>query len=119
MSGDHFCTTTKNLSLLFGICLGIVEKAKSQRYAENMKALKEIGIRKAVKFVCLTIVMILYKMMVLPQLRVFYIRVLGAEVGKNAIIHNVGFFKKVKYGGGDNLIPFTDLAATFFEWTSD
>ena len=25
---------------------------------------------------------------------------------------NEGFFKKVKYGGGDNLIPFTDLAAT-------
>ena len=27
-------------------------------------------------------------------------------------IEEKGFFKKVKYGGGDNLIPFTDLAAT-------
>ena len=65
----------------------VEKKAKPQIQVQKMKALKEIGIRKAIKFAFLTILTIIYKIMVFPQLRVFYMRVLGAKIGKNVIIH--------------------------------
>ena len=57
-----------------------------------MKALREIGIKKAFKFGFVTILMVFYKAMIFPQLRVLYLRMLGAKIGKNVIIHNVNFF---------------------------
>ena len=61
-------------------------------------ALKEIGIRKALKFGFFTILMMAYKMMAFPQLRVLYLRVLGAKIGRNVIIHNVKFFNYYRTG---------------------
>ena len=61
-------------------------------------ALKEIGIRKTLKFGFVTILMIFYKMMIFPQLRVFYLRILGAKIGKNVIIHNADFFNYYRTG---------------------
>jgi len=85
-----------------------------------MKALLEIGIKKAFKFGFVTILMIFYKIMIFPQLRAFYLRMLGAKIGKNVIIHNVIFFnyyrkgfKGIKIGnncfiGDDSLIDLAD-----------
>jgi putative colanic acid biosynthesis acetyltransferase WcaF len=63
-----------------------------------MKALKEIGIRKAIKFGILTLGMIFYKMMIYPQMRVIFLKILGAKIGKNVIIHNVKFFNYYRKG---------------------
>ncbi len=65
-----------------------------------MKSLREIGIGKAFKFGCLTILMILYKAMIFPQLRVVYLRLLGARIGRNVIIHNARFFNHYRRGFG-------------------
>lgn len=85
-----------------------------------MKALREIGIRRALKFGFGTILMILYKTMIFPQLRAFYLRMLGAKIGKNVIIHNVKFFNYYRTGfkglrigddcfiGEDSLIDLAD-----------
>jgi len=85
-----------------------------------MKALLEIGIKKAFKFGFVTILMIFYKIMIFPQLRAFYLRMLGAKIGKNVIIHNANFFnyyrkgfKGIKIGnncfiGNDSLIDLAD-----------
>lgn len=63
-----------------------------------MKALQEIGFGKAFKFVFFTILMIFYKIMIFPQLRVLYLRVLGAKIGNNVIIHNARFFNFYRTG---------------------
>lgn len=85
-----------------------------------MKALREIGVKKAFKFLFFAILMIFYKIMIFPELRVFFLRMLGAKIGKNVIIHNVNFFnyyrtgfKGVKIGnncfiGDDSLIDLAD-----------
>jgi acetyltransferase-like isoleucine patch superfamily enzyme len=57
-----------------------------------LKALREIGLARAVKFGFLTIFYLLYKVMIFPQLRVVFLRFLGAKIGRNVIIHNVEFF---------------------------
>jgi hypothetical protein len=48
-----------------------------------MKALGEIGFRKAVKFGAMTLLMILYRLLIVPQLRPPFLRMLGAKVGRN------------------------------------
>ncbi len=63
-----------------------------------MKALREIGIRKAFKFAILTPIMILYRLMIYPQLRVLFLRLLGARIGKNVILHDVKFFNYYREG---------------------
>ena len=83
-------------------------------------ALKEIGIRKAFKFGFISILMILYKMIIFPQPRILYLRMLGAKIGRDVIIHDVRFFnyyrtgfKGVKIGnccfiGDESLIDLAD-----------
>ena len=61
-------------------------------------ALKEIGVKKAIKFGFFTIMMILYKMMIFPQFRVFCLRILGAKIGRNVIIHDASFFNYYRTG---------------------
>jgi acetyltransferase-like isoleucine patch superfamily enzyme len=83
-------------------------------------ALREIGLRKAIKFGFISILMVFYKMIIFPQLRVLFLRILGAKIGKNVIIHDVNFFnyyrtgfKGLKVGdncfiGNDSLIDLAD-----------
>lgn len=69
-----------------------------------MKALREIGVRRAFKFGIITILMVLYRLMIFPQFRVFYLRILGARIGKSVIIHDVDFFNYYRMGfGGLNI----------------
>lgn len=86
----------------------------------SMKAMREIGVKKTFIFGFVTILMVFYKLMIFPQLRVYYLRILGAKIGRNVVIHNVNFFnyyrtgfKGIKMGndcfiGDDSLIDLAD-----------
>ncbi len=49
-------------------------------------ALKQLGLKKAVKFFFTTILAIIYKFMIFPQLRTAFLRLCGAKIGKGTII---------------------------------
>jgi acetyltransferase-like isoleucine patch superfamily enzyme len=63
-----------------------------------MKALKEISIITLGKFILLELLMLLYKLLVFPPLRTIFLRLCGAQIGKNCIIHNVSFFNQYRKG---------------------
>jgi acetyltransferase-like isoleucine patch superfamily enzyme len=63
-----------------------------------MKALNEIGVGKASRYGILTAAMTLYRLIIFPQIRVVYLRLLGARIGKNTIIHSVRFFNYYRLG---------------------
>lgn len=57
-----------------------------------MKALREIGLRKAARYGLTTLLMVVFRALLFPQLRTLYLRLLGARIGRNVIIHGVRFF---------------------------
>ncbi len=63
-----------------------------------MKAVIEIGIKKTIKFGLITFLIVVYKLMIFPQMRVIFLRLLGAKIGKNVIIHDVKFFNYYRKG---------------------
>jgi maltose O-acetyltransferase len=84
-----------------------------------MKALQEIGLKKAFKFVIFTFIEFFLGLLFIPQLRVIFLRLLGATIGKETIIHRINFmnlyrgsFKNLKIGdycfiGRDVLLDLT------------
>ncbi len=63
-----------------------------------MKALQEIGLSRAVRFGVFTILMVVFRALVFPQLRAPFLRLLGARIGKNVVIHPVSFFNLYRLG---------------------
>ena len=63
-----------------------------------MKALDEIGWRKALRFGFFTLAMLPYRVLLVPQLRAPWLRLLGARVGRRAILHDVRFFNLYRRG---------------------
>ncbi len=63
-----------------------------------MKALKEIGIKKAFRFCFGTLVYMGFRLVPLPQLRVIYLRIVGAKIGRDCTIHSVKFFNYYRVG---------------------
>ncbi len=63
-----------------------------------MKALGEIGLRRAARFGFLTLAMVPYRALLFPQLRAPYLRLLGAHIGKRTILHGVRFFNLYRRG---------------------
>jgi len=63
-----------------------------------LKALREIGLRKAVRFATGTALLVLFRLMVVPPLRTAFLRMVGAQIGKNAIVHDVKFFNVYRKG---------------------
>jgi maltose O-acetyltransferase len=63
-----------------------------------VKALGEIGWGRAVKFGAMTLAMIPYRLALVPQLRAPLLRLLGARIGKRAILHDVRFFNLYRRG---------------------
>lgn len=51
-----------------------------------IRAIKEIGIRKAIRYFYTTILAILYDTMIFPQLRIVFLRLCGARIGKGTVI---------------------------------
>jgi acetyltransferase-like isoleucine patch superfamily enzyme len=63
-----------------------------------LKALKEVGFRKALRFGLYTLFLIPLRWLIFPQLRVPYLRLLGARIGRGVIIHEIRFFNTYRTG---------------------
>lgn len=63
-----------------------------------MQALREIGLRKALKFGLATIQTMPLRWLLVPQLRKPYLKSLGATIGDQTIIHDISFFNVYRVG---------------------
>jgi acetyltransferase-like isoleucine patch superfamily enzyme len=63
-----------------------------------VKALAEIGWRRALRFGWFTAAMLPYRLLLVPQLRAPWLRLLGARIGRRAILHDVRFFNLYRRG---------------------
>lgn len=63
-----------------------------------MKAIREIGWGKALKFGWLTVAHALYQLLLFPPLRTAALRLMGAHVGVDVIIHPVRFLNLYRRG---------------------
>jgi maltose O-acetyltransferase len=63
-----------------------------------VKALGQIGWRKAFRFGWFTLALVPYRLLLFPQLRAPWLRLLGARIGRGTILHDVRFFNL--YRGG-------------------
>jgi acetyltransferase-like isoleucine patch superfamily enzyme len=63
-----------------------------------VKALSEIGWRRAARFGFYTLALVPYRLAPFPQLRAPWLRLLGARVGRRAILHDVRFFNLYRRG---------------------
>lgn len=63
-----------------------------------IKALREIGAKKVMKFATLSLLLPFYKVLIFPPLRTLFLRCLGATIGKNVILHHVNFFNVYRRG---------------------
>jgi acetyltransferase-like isoleucine patch superfamily enzyme len=74
-----------------------VQEASEGR-VRKLKALREIGLRKALRFAAGTVLLVLFRLMIVPPLRIAFLRLVGAQIGKNAIVHAVMFFNVYRKG---------------------
>ena len=85
-----------------------------------MKALQEIGVARAVRFVWISVLLALFRLAFLPPLRTFFLRMCGARVGGDTVVHGFtminadrGGFRALRIGAscfiGDEVL--IDLAA--------
>jgi len=65
-----------------------------------LKALREIGPARAVRFLFMTLAMIPYRLALVPQVRAALLRLLGARISRRAIVHDVRFFNLYRRGLG-------------------
>lgn len=63
-----------------------------------ISALKEIGLRKAVRFGLTTLAMVLFRALLFPPLRSGFLRLLGARVGADTIVHDIRLFNLYRTG---------------------
>jgi acetyltransferase-like isoleucine patch superfamily enzyme len=63
-----------------------------------LKALEEIGWRKAVRFGFFTLALLPYRLALFPPLRGLWLRLLGARIGRRAVMHDVRFFNAYRRG---------------------
>ena len=63
-----------------------------------MKAFKEVGLKKSFRFLIFTLAYVLYRGLIFPQFRGPFLRILGAKIGKNCIVHSVRFFNYYRTG---------------------
>ncbi len=63
-----------------------------------MKALQEIGFARAVRFVWVSALLVVFRLACLPPLRTLLLRLYGARVGRDSVIHRMTFIN-VDRGG--------------------
>jgi acetyltransferase-like isoleucine patch superfamily enzyme len=63
-----------------------------------VKALGEIGWGRAARFGFFALAMVPFRLALVPQLRAPWLRLLGARVGRRAILHDVRFFNLYRRG---------------------
>lgn len=56
-----------------------------------MKALQEVGITKAFRFVFFQLIQVIIDLLFIPQIRVILLKLLGANIGKNCLIYKISF----------------------------
>lgn len=61
-------------------------------------ALAEIGLRKAVRYGVQTLLAVPLPALLFPQVRAPYLRLLGARIGRDSIVHDVRFFNLYRTG---------------------
>jgi acetyltransferase-like isoleucine patch superfamily enzyme len=67
-----------------------------------MKAFNEIGFVKSVQYAYRTLLYLIFRCLVFPQCRSFYLRLCGARIGANCIVHGIRFLNFHR-GGFANL----------------
>jgi acetyltransferase-like isoleucine patch superfamily enzyme len=65
-----------------------------------LKALDEIGWGRALRFGLMTLALVPYRLALFPPLRAAWLRLLGARIGRRAILHDVRFFNLYRRGLG-------------------
>jgi len=65
-----------------------------------VKALSEVGWRRAARFGLFTLAMVPYRLALVPQLRAPWLRLLGARIGRRTVVHDVRFFNLYRRGLG-------------------
>ena len=63
-----------------------------------MKAEEEVGWDRLFKFGVMTLAMVPYRLALFPPLRTALLRLYGARVGRNAVVHDVRFFNLYRRG---------------------
>jgi len=63
-----------------------------------MKAIKEIGLKKVFKYISNRIFIIIYNILMFNPLRISFLKLMGAKIGKNVILENVKFFNLYRTG---------------------
>ncbi len=66
-----------------------------------MKAFREIGLKQAVRFGLFTLAAAGLRLLLFPQLRAPALRLLGARLGADTIVHDVRFFNHYRGGFGN------------------
>lgn len=65
-----------------------------------MKAADEIGWGRMLRFAALSLAYLPYRLALFPPLRAAWLRLLGARIGRRAILHDVRFFNLYRRGFG-------------------
>jgi maltose O-acetyltransferase len=63
-----------------------------------VKAVEEIGFRKAARFFFFTLAFLPYRAALFPPLRVLWLRLLGATIGPRVVLHDVRLFNAYRRG---------------------
>ena len=63
-----------------------------------MKALREIGLRQALRFLFASLFLAFFNCLLFPPLRVLALRLAGARIGASSVIHGVHFFNAYRTG---------------------
>lgn len=66
-----------------------------------MKALQEIGLSKAFCFFYRTLLYVVFRTLLFPQLRSFFLRLCGAKIGKNCVVHSIRLMNLHRGGFGN------------------
>jgi acetyltransferase-like isoleucine patch superfamily enzyme len=74
-----------------------------------VKALRQIGVARATRFGFYTLAMAPYRLLLFPQLRAWWLRLLGARIGPRAIVHDVRFCNLYRRG-----LPGLEVGADCF-----
>jgi acetyltransferase-like isoleucine patch superfamily enzyme len=63
-----------------------------------MNAVREIGLSRALRFFLSTLFLVVYGVLLFPPLRVLALRLAGARVGRDCVIHGSRFFNAYRRG---------------------
>jgi acetyltransferase-like isoleucine patch superfamily enzyme len=65
-----------------------------------VKAVSEIGLGRAARFLFFTLALVPYRLALFPPVRRLWLRLLGARIGPRSILHDVRFFNLYRRGLG-------------------